>query len=121
MSPIPSSLIEIDSGVQDRRRLDQDQVFSFSSTASLALTPQNETALQSWRESLKSTGLQCRGKGAPDFIEKEIEEALRREQELRESREEAKQQLFSPAPLVEQATQKAVSQFYPPIKTGTYC
>lgn len=121
MSPIPSSLIEIDSGVQDRRRLDQDQVFSFSSTASLALTPQKETALQSWRESLKSTGLQCRGKGAPDFIEKEIEEALRREQELRESREEAKQQLFSPAPLVEQATQKAVSQFYPPIKTGTYC
>lgn len=121
MSPIPSSLIEIDSGVQDRRRLDQDQVFSFSSTASPTLTPQNETTLQSWRESLKSTGLQCRGKGAPDFIEKEIEEALRREQELRESREEAKQQLFSPAPLVEQATQKAISQFYPPIKTGTYC
>ncbi|XP_032427709.1 mitotic interactor and substrate of PLK1 isoform X1 [Xiphophorus hellerii] len=92
-----------------------------SPPASLTPTTMHELELpQSWRKNLESTGLQSRGQGAPDFIEKEIEEALKREQELRELRKSMKETsrpIFSPAPLAEQASRTAMRQFYPPLKT----
>ncbi|XP_041861988.1 mitotic interactor and substrate of PLK1 isoform X1 [Melanotaenia boesemani] len=106
-----SSLTERDS--RGPRRFYRDQV-SFSSSP-VPPTACRETDPQSWRENLEPTGLLSRGQGAPDFIEKEIQESLRREEELRESR--ASQPIFSPPPLVEQAAKMAVRQFYPPINT----
>ncbi|XP_017159863.1 mitotic interactor and substrate of PLK1 isoform X4 [Poecilia reticulata] len=92
-----------------------------SPPASLVSSTLHELELpQSWRKNLESTGLQSRGQGAPDFIEKEIEEALKREQELKELRESMKETnrpIFSPVPLVEQASRTAMRQFYPPLKT----
>ncbi|KAM8889100.1 mitotic interactor and substrate of PLK1 isoform 1-T1 [Synchiropus picturatus] len=95
--------------------------FSSSLTDSLTYHRENAAA-QLWRESQETSGLQSRGLGAPDFIEKEIEESLKREQELRELRESRASReeiLSSPTPLVEQANKIAVSQFYPTSKSVT--
>ncbi|XP_054646022.1 mitotic interactor and substrate of PLK1 [Dunckerocampus dactyliophorus] len=82
--------------------------------------PPSWTKPYSWRDNQESTGLQCGKKGALEFIEKEIQDALRREQELRESRESRgssesreprERSLFSPAPLVEQVSRMFSNQF----------
>nr|XP_054588675.1 uncharacterized protein LOC129153488 [Nothobranchius furzeri] len=107
------------STTMDQEALDSSK--KMDSPISLMPASVHETCSLSWRKSLESTGLQSRGKITTDFIEKEIEEALRREQELRELRESIKkthQPLFSPTSLAEQASNMAVKMFYPAVDTG---
>ncbi|KAK7889124.1 hypothetical protein WMY93_024684 [Mugilogobius chulae] len=74
--------------------------------------------IPAWRDTLERTGLQqARGQGAALFVERDIEEALRREQELKEQREAREKVVYSPQTLVEQADKMAAAQFYPQSKT----
>lgn len=102
-------------------RHSKETALLISQETSVASSTQTDSGVhrgtRSWLDNLES-GLTSRGPGALDFVEREIEEALRREQELRESRRRYEAQMFSPPPLVEQATKMAVLQFYPAANTG---
>ncbi|XP_003977546.2 mitotic interactor and substrate of PLK1 [Takifugu rubripes] len=82
--------------VQDTRSFHPGSVASHSSSPPMQAM---DTPL-SWREHLQLNGLQSRNAGAPNFIEQEIEEVLKREEELQELRDSSPPQVFSPAPLV---------------------
>lgn len=88
--------------VQDTRSFLPD-VSASSSDISSATTQTVDTPW-SWRETLQLKGLQPRKAGAPSVIEQEIEEVLKREEELRELRDSSSPHVVSPgAPLVNQA------------------
>lgn len=88
--------------VQDTRSFHPD--LSASSSDISSATIQTMDTPWSWRETMQMNGLQSRKAGAPSVIEQEIEEVLKREEELRELRESSSPQVISPAPLVNQAT-----------------
>lgn len=83
------------SALQDTRSFHPD---SGASRSSLPTTQVMD--IPSWRKHLQLNGLQSRNTGAPNVIEQEIEEVLRREEELQELRDSSSPQVFSPAPLV---------------------
>ncbi|XP_075901350.1 uncharacterized protein misp [Nelusetta ayraudi] len=100
------------SGVLETTSVYQDRLTSPFSHV-LLLSPPSSPG--SWRESLESSRLQSRGRGTSDFIQKEIEESLRREQELQELRvSRAQLRSFTPGPLVEQDSRVAISHLDPP-------
>lgn len=94
---------------------------SFNVQDTQPLNDMNLVTSRSWRENLLSSGLHSRRQGAPDFIEKEIEEALKREEELRKLRvykKSSEPPVFSPAHQVEKAMKMTVSQFDPTASAG---
>lgn len=104
-------------GVLETTGVYQDRLTSPFSHV-LLLSPPSSPG--SWRESLESSRLQSRGRGTSDFIQKEIEESLRREQELQELRaSRAQLRSFTPGPLVEQDSRVAISHLDPPGPAGT--
>lgn len=102
--------------VQETRGIYQDRLTSPFSHV-LLLSP--STSPESWRENLESSGLQSRRRGASNVIQQEIEESLRREQELQELRRSRTQiRSFTPDPLVEQTSKEAVSDLNPSRPAG---
>lgn len=89
--------------VQDTRSLHPDLLASSPDISPATIQPVDRP--WSWRETLQLKGLQPRKAGAPSIIQQEIEEVLKREEELRELRDSSSPHLVSPgAPLVNQAT-----------------
>lgn len=105
------------SRVLETRGVYQDRLTSPFSHV-LLLSPPSSPG--SWRESLESSRLPSRGRGTSDFIQKEIEESLRREQELQELRASRSQlRPSTPGPLVEQVSRMAFSHLDPPGPAGS--
>lgn len=102
--------------IQETKGIYQDRLTSPFSHV-LLLSP--STSPGSWRENLESSGLQSRERGTSDFIQQEIEESLRREQELQELRRSRTQiRSFTPDALVEQTSKEAINHLNPPRPAG---
>lgn len=93
--------------VQETKGIYQERLTSPFSHV-LLLSPSSSPG--SWRENLESSGLQSREQGTSNFIQQEIEESLRREQELRELRASRTQfRSFESDPLVIQTSKGAIN------------
>ncbi|RVE73494.1 hypothetical protein OJAV_G00049730 [Oryzias javanicus] len=110
-----SSRSEGDADVQNSPRFQEDP--DTCSLPSPRFSPFSSRESPRWEpQNLDYASSQSRGPAPLDLIKKEIQEVLKREQELKEMRESRKaigRPLLSPASLVEQANMMAVRLFYP--------
>ncbi|KAF6737634.1 A-kinase anchor protein 2 [Oryzias melastigma] len=106
---------EGDSDVQNSPRFQEDSASSFLPSPRFSPFSSRKSTTRWEPQKLDYASSQSR-EPALDLIKKEIQEVLKREQELKEMRESRKgisRPLLSPASLVEKANMMAVRLFYP--------
>lgn len=111
---------EGDSDVQNSPRFQEDSASSFLPSPRFSPFSSQKSTTRWEPQKLDYASSQSR-EPALDLIKKEIQEVLKREQELKEMRESRKgisRPLLSPASLVEKANMMAVRLFYPQPNKG---